>query len=215
MAIHQTPSQRKTVKRVMHEYKHGELKTARGSRKVKNPKQAIAIALSEAGASKYDTPKERAHNLRRTKAKEKRGETAQAATEGRARAARTLAEPSKSTTKSTRRAPSKSTGSRSGTRKPASTTRRKPAGASAHKSAPRASAARSATRTTARKSARKTTARKSATRVTARKSATKTTARRSAANDKTRTELYAEASRRKIAGRSKMNKQQLERALRA
>ena len=51
MAIHQTPSQRKTVKRVMHEYKHGELKTARGSRKVKNPKQAIAIALSEAGAS--------------------------------------------------------------------------------------------------------------------------------------------------------------------
>ena len=91
MAIHQTPTQRKTVKRVMHEYKHGELKTARGARKVKNPKQAIAIALSEAGASKYDTPKERAHNLRRTKAKEKRGETAQAATEGRARAARTLA----------------------------------------------------------------------------------------------------------------------------
>src|SRR5438105_4613490 len=93
MAIHQTPSQRKTVKRVMHEYKHGELKTARGSRKVKNPKQAIAIALSEAGASKNDTPHERAHNLRRTKTKEKRGETYQAATEGRARAARTLAEP--------------------------------------------------------------------------------------------------------------------------
>ena len=152
MAIHQTPSQRKTVKRVMHEYKHGELKTARGTRKVKNPKQAIAIALSEAGASKFDTPKERAHNLRRTKAKEKRGETYQAATEGRARAARTLAEPSKSTTRSTRRA-------------------------------------------SASKSARKT-------------------ARRSA-NGKTRTELYAEASRRKITGRSKMNKQQLERALRA
>src|SRR5260370_25841830 len=103
MAIHQTPSQRKTVKRVMHEYKHAELKTARGSRKVKNPKQVIAIALSEAGASKYDTLKERAHNLRRTKAKEKRGETAQAATEGRAGAARTLATPSKPATKSTRR----------------------------------------------------------------------------------------------------------------
>src|SRR2546425_6269293 len=143
MAIHQTPSQRKTVKRVMHEYKHGELKTARGTRKVKNPKQAIAIALSEAGASKFDTPKERAHNLRRTKAKEKRGETYQAATEGRARAARTLATPSKSPTKSTRRAAaskstaSKSAASKSGTRKSASTTRRKSTGATARKSTTR------------------------------------------------------------------------------
>src|SRR2546428_10716516 len=170
MAIHQTPSQRKTVKRVMHEYKHGELKTARGTRKVKNPKQAIAIALSEAGASKFDTPKERAHNLRRTKAKEKRGETYQAATEGRARAARTLAAPSRPATKSTRRAVASKTG--------------------------------------ARKSAGKATARKSAPKMTARRSAN------GKANGKTRTELYAEASRRKIAGRSKMNKRQLERALR-
>jgi hypothetical protein len=45
MAIHQTPTQRKTVKRVMHEYKHGELKTAPGARKVKNPKQALALAV--------------------------------------------------------------------------------------------------------------------------------------------------------------------------
>jgi hypothetical protein len=82
MAIHQTPAQRKTVQRVMHEFKHGELKSARGTRKVKNPRQAIAIALSEAGASQYDTPKERKHNLRRTKAKERRGETGQAAAEG-------------------------------------------------------------------------------------------------------------------------------------
>jgi len=206
MAIHQTPTQRKTVKRVMHEYKHGELKTARGARKVKNPKQAIAIALSEAGASKYDTPQERAHNLRRTKTKEKRGETGQAATEGRARAARTLATPSKSATKSTRRtSASKSAASKSGTRKTASTTRHKSASTTARKSATRASAARSATRTTARKSA---------TKVTARKSARKTIARRSAGG-KTRTELYAEATRRKIVGRSKMNKQQLERALRS
>src|SRR5207237_9180809 len=96
MPRHQTPAQRETVQRVMHEYKHGELKTARGTRKVKNPKQAIAIALSEAGASKNDTPQERAHNLRRTKARDKRGETYQATTEGRARAAETLAEPSRS-----------------------------------------------------------------------------------------------------------------------
>jgi hypothetical protein len=195
----------------MHEYKHGELKTARGTRKIKNPKQAIAIALSEAGASKYDTPQERAHNLRRTRAKEKRGETAQAATEGRARAARTLAAPSKPAAKSTRRASTTKTGAR----KSASTTRRKPASATARKSATRASAARSATRTTARKPAGKATARKSTNGTTARQSATKTTARRSAANGKTRTELYAEASRRKIVGRSKMNKRQLERALRA
>jgi Family of unknown function (DUF6496) len=86
MPIHQTPAQRRTVERVIHEFKHGELQTARARRKVKNPKQAVAIALSEAGASKYDTPKERAHNLRHTKAKERRGETGQAAAEGPRRA---------------------------------------------------------------------------------------------------------------------------------
>src|SRR5204862_855918 len=103
MAIHQTPSQRKTVKRVMHEFKHGELKTARGTRKVKNPRQAIAIALSEAGASKNDTPKERAHNLRRTKTKERRGETGQAAVEGHKRTTTRKASSSGTTRKSTAR----------------------------------------------------------------------------------------------------------------
>jgi hypothetical protein len=38
---------RKKVEKVMHEYKHGELKSG-GRKRVKNPKQAIAIALSEA-----------------------------------------------------------------------------------------------------------------------------------------------------------------------
>jgi len=52
MPVHQTPAQRRTVERVMHEFKHGELNTARGRRKVKNPKQAVAIALSEAGAQR-------------------------------------------------------------------------------------------------------------------------------------------------------------------
>jgi hypothetical protein len=124
MAAKESPGQRKTAGRVMHEFKHGELKSARGRRKVKNPKQAIAIALSEAGASKYDTPKEQAHNLRRTKRKERRGETGQAAAEGRRR-----------------------------------------------------------------------------------------TARRRSGTGKTRDELYREARRRDIPGRSKMNKRQLERAL--
>ena len=51
MATHQSNAQQETVERVMHEFKHGELKTSRG-RKVKNPKQAIAIGLHEAGATK-------------------------------------------------------------------------------------------------------------------------------------------------------------------
>jgi Family of unknown function (DUF6496) len=82
MPRHQTPAQRETVERVMHEFKHGELKTATGKRKVKNPKQAIAIALHEAGASKYERPAENKRNLRRTKEKERRGETYRDEAEG-------------------------------------------------------------------------------------------------------------------------------------
>jgi len=45
-----SPSQRKTAGRVMHEFKHGELKSGPGGKggKVKSRKQAIAIGLSEA-----------------------------------------------------------------------------------------------------------------------------------------------------------------------
>jgi hypothetical protein len=46
-----TPSQKK-VGKVMREFKRGELNIGQSSKKVKNPKQAIAIALSEAGKSK-------------------------------------------------------------------------------------------------------------------------------------------------------------------
>ena|SRR5690348_16447403 len=105
----QSKGQKETVGRVMHEFKHGELKT-RG-RKVKNPKQAVAIALHEAGASKYESKAENEKTLRRTKAKERRGETARDQKEGgsgRKRASR-----------------SKATASR---RKPAAATRRKSAG---------------------------------------------------------------------------------------
>jgi hypothetical protein len=126
MAKQQTPAQRETVTRVMHEFKHGELKTARGTRRVKNPKQAVAIALHEAGASKFESPRENVRNLRRTKAKERRGETYRDEAEGRKARARS--------------------GARSG-------------------------------------------------------------------DGKTRAELYREARRRNIAGRSTMNKRQLERAL--
>lgn len=43
----QTPSQKK-VAEVMHEFKEGELHSGKSDKIVTNPKQAIAIALSEA-----------------------------------------------------------------------------------------------------------------------------------------------------------------------
>ena len=82
MASRQSPGQKETVERVMHEFKHGELRIRGNGPKVKNPKQAIAIALHEAGASRDESPKKNRENLRRTKAKEREGETAQAQAEG-------------------------------------------------------------------------------------------------------------------------------------
>ena len=83
MASQESKPQNETVGRVMHEFKHGELRSGGSGKKVKNPRQAIAIALSEAGASNQQSPKKNEQNFRRTKAKEARGETAQAETEGR------------------------------------------------------------------------------------------------------------------------------------
>jgi hypothetical protein len=70
----QSRAQKETVGRVMHEFKHGELETGTG-RKVKNPKQAIAIGLREAGASKYESKQKNRENLKRTKARERHGAT--------------------------------------------------------------------------------------------------------------------------------------------
>jgi hypothetical protein len=78
----QSTAQRKTVGRVMHEWKHGELESSRGG-KVKRRRQAIAIALSEAGASKQQSSGQNRRQYSRTKAKERRGETAQQRKEGR------------------------------------------------------------------------------------------------------------------------------------
>jgi hypothetical protein len=78
----QSSGQKKTVERVMHEHKHGELKTG-GGRKVKSRKQAIAIALHEAGASNQESPKKNRANLAKTKAKERKGQTGRDAAEGR------------------------------------------------------------------------------------------------------------------------------------
>ena len=57
----QNKEQKETVERVMHEFKHGELETSAG-KKVKNPKQAIAIGLRETGASKYESDEKNEEN---------------------------------------------------------------------------------------------------------------------------------------------------------
>jgi Family of unknown function (DUF6496) len=79
-----TPRQRKTTGRVMHEFKHGELKSGPAGKggKVKSRRQAIAIALKEAGASKYESGPANKRNLRKTERKEARGETYQQEKEG-------------------------------------------------------------------------------------------------------------------------------------
>jgi Family of unknown function (DUF6496) len=70
--------------RVMHEFKHGELKSGPGGRagKVKSRRQAVAIALKEAGASKYESEGENKRNLAKSKRKEARGDTYQQESEG-------------------------------------------------------------------------------------------------------------------------------------
>jgi hypothetical protein len=85
----QSEPQKETVGRVMHEFKHGELSSSTG-KKVRSRKQAVAIALSEAGSSNQESPKTNARNLRRTKSKERHGRTAQAEKEGKAAQDRTL-----------------------------------------------------------------------------------------------------------------------------
>jgi hypothetical protein len=120
MPRHQTRAQRETVERVMHEFKHGELKTARGARKVKNPKQAIAIGLREAGASTYESPKKNRENLAKTKTRERKGETGRDVDEGRKARSTARAKATRSTARSeTARGTTRST-ARSTARKPAS-----------------------------------------------------------------------------------------------
>lgn len=56
MARYSKGSQQK-VERAMHEMKHGELKSGRSGKTVKNRKQAIAIGLSEARKQGSKVPK--------------------------------------------------------------------------------------------------------------------------------------------------------------
>jgi hypothetical protein len=86
MPRRQTPEQKKTLGRVMHEFKHRELESH--GRKVRNPKQAIAIALHEAGVSREQSPGENRASFERTKYRERTGKTAQQEHEGDRRGAR-------------------------------------------------------------------------------------------------------------------------------
>ena len=47
-----TEKKQKKISKVMREYKAGKLKSGKSNKKVVNKKQAIAIALSEAGVNK-------------------------------------------------------------------------------------------------------------------------------------------------------------------
>lgn len=136
--------QKETVERVMHEFREGELRIRGSGPKVKSRKQAVAIALHEAGATNQESPKKNRENLGRTKAKERKGETAEAEKEGKKAQDRTM---------------------------------------------------------------RKATARKG------RSSASGKGGAASSGKGKTKSELYAEARRRDVPGRSRMSKSQLEHAL--
>ena len=83
MASKQSESQKKTVGRVMHEFKHGELESH--GRKVTSRRQAISIALHEAGSSNEQSPAQKKRSYARTRNKERHGETAVAGKEGRTR----------------------------------------------------------------------------------------------------------------------------------
>ncbi len=77
----QSAAQQKTVARVMHQFKHRELEKNDGT-PVEDPKQAIAIALHEAGASQEEDAATNRRNLRRSKSKERSGTTTRALSEG-------------------------------------------------------------------------------------------------------------------------------------
>jgi hypothetical protein len=77
----QSKPQKETMERVMHEFKHGELTTAAGT-KVKSQRQAVAIGLSESGSSNQQSPAENKKRLKETKAKERAGQTSKQADEG-------------------------------------------------------------------------------------------------------------------------------------
>jgi hypothetical protein len=195
----QGSGQKKTVRRVMHEYKHGELKAGRGRRgKVKNRKQAIAIALHEAGASNQESPSENKRNLAKTKRRERPGKTAASRkSSGRKSSSARKTSGRKSTGRKT--TGRKTTGRKTTGRK---TTGRKTTG---RKTTGRKTSSRSTTRkTSGRKStARKSTARKATVprstgtkRRTASRSTSRTTRRKSSSQPRLKSRSSSSRSKR-------------------
>lgn len=72
MARQQTKQQKKIIRRVMHEFKEGDLESSHGG-KVKSRDQAVAIALHEAGASREQSPAEKKRARRKHKGKQQGG----------------------------------------------------------------------------------------------------------------------------------------------
>ena len=70
---------RAKVGKVMHEFKQGELKSG-GKKKVKNPKQAIAIGLSEARRAGANIPDKRSAAAKRKSAAKSAGSRTQSKT---------------------------------------------------------------------------------------------------------------------------------------
>ena len=128
-------AQRKTTGRVMHEFAHGELKSGRGGKggKVKSRRQAIAIALKEAGASKYESKGENKRNLAKSKRKEATGKTSQQEREGkshvgaRGRRASSRSMGGKNAKTTTRRTPKQQAAARRNIRKAQASRRRRAA----------------------------------------------------------------------------------------
>ena len=71
MATKKKAAASKKVSAVMHEFKEGKLKSSSGE-KVTNPKQSIAIGLSEARAEGDDVPPKPAGTKKKATAKKKR-----------------------------------------------------------------------------------------------------------------------------------------------
>jgi uncharacterized protein DUF6496 len=63
----------KKVEKVIHEKKHGTLKSGRSGKKVKSRKQAIAIGLSEARKSGAKVPKKKSSSRKSSGGKRKPG----------------------------------------------------------------------------------------------------------------------------------------------
>ncbi|APH58376.1 DUF6496 domain-containing protein [Granulibacter bethesdensis] len=70
----QSKEQQATIRRVMHEFKHGELKTrAQGGKNVQTHQQAIAIALHEAGETNQESDQKKQGKPEENKGKRKKG----------------------------------------------------------------------------------------------------------------------------------------------